>query len=75
MQKGGFMAQVTLAGARISAGYTQEQLAKKLGVSRVLITNLESGKAELKPFYLYAICHVTGFPESAILLPDTSTKG
>ena len=69
MQKGGQMPKITLAAARKSAGYTQEELANKLGVSRVLITNLESGKAELKPYYLYAICKVTGFSEDDILLP------
>lgn len=69
MQKGGNMKQITLAAARKTAGYTQEELAEKLGVSRALVTNLESGKAELKPFYLYAICHITGFSEDDILLP------
>ena len=63
------MKQITLAAARKTAGLTQEEMAEKLGVSRALVTNLESGKAELKPFYLYAICHITGFQESDILLP------
>ena len=74
MQKGGYMAKVTLAAARVAAGYSQEELANILGVSRVLVTNLETGKTKLKPFYLYAICHVTGFSESDILLPEESTK-
>lgn len=64
------MAKVTLAGARISAGYTQEGLAEKLGVSRALINKLENGKTEITPFYLYAICHITGFSESDIILPS-----
>ena len=65
------MAQVTLAGARISAGYTQESLAETLGVSRNLITNMESGKIKIKPFYVLAICQVTGFQPSDILLPES----
>ena len=63
------MKQITLAAARKTAGLTQEELAEKLGVSRALVTNLESGKAELKPYYLFAICHITGFSENDILLP------
>lgn len=69
------MARVTLAGARISAGYTQETLAETLGVSRNLITNMEGGKIPIKPFYVLAICQVTGFSPSDILLPESVAKG
>lgn len=68
------MAQITLAGARTSAGYTQESLAKELGVSRNLITNMEAGKIRIKPYYVYAICQVTGFDPSDILLPESIAK-
>lgn len=63
------MRPITLAAARISAGLTQEKLANKLGVSRDLVAKMETGKVKVKPVYLYAICHVTGFSESDILLP------
>ena len=63
------MQKVTLAGARVSAGYTQEKLAEKLGISRAHLNNIERGKVKIRPFYLYAICHVTGFTESEISLP------
>ena len=63
------MAQVTLAGARISAGYTQESLAEKLGISRDLLGKMEKGKVKIKPHYIFAICLVTGFKPSDILLP------
>ena len=68
-KKGENMAQVTLAGARRSAGYTQESLAEKLGVSPVLIGKMEKGKVKIKPYYVYAICQVTGFKPTDILLP------
>lgn len=68
------MAQITLAGARTSAGFTQESLAKTLGVSRNLITNMEAGKIQIKPYYVYAICQVTGFDPSDILLPERVAK-
>lgn len=64
------MAQVTLAGARVSAGYTQEELAKKLGVSRDLVARWETGKAKVRTINLYAFCQVTGFEPADILLPS-----
>lgn len=63
------MAKVTLAGARTSAGYTQEELAKKLGISRDTVIKWENGKIKIKPVNLFAFCHVTGFDEDDILLP------
>lgn len=68
------MAKVTLAGARKSAGFTQEEMAEKLGISRSLMINLESGKAELKPYYFLAICSITGFDPDDFLLPCDTTK-
>lgn len=63
------MAKVTIAGARISAGFTQEELAEKLGVSRDLIGKIEKGKVKIKPHYIFAICQVTGFEPADIILP------
>lgn len=64
------MAKVTLAGARISAGFSQEDLAKKLDVSRDLVAKWESGKIKIRTINLYAICQVTGFEPADILLPS-----
>ena len=63
------MPKITLAGARTSAGYTQAELAKKLGVARDTVIKWESGKIKMKPISLYAFCHVTGFEPADILLP------
>lgn len=68
------MAKVTLAGARISAGYTQEELAKKLGVTRNTVNKWESGKIRLTTTNLFAFCLVTGFDPADILLPTESAK-
>lgn len=67
------MAKITLQAARISSGMTQEVIAKKLGVSRATVVNWENGKKEMKPAYLFAYCHLTGFTEDDILLPEVST--
>ena len=64
------MAQVTLKGARVSAGYSQEALAKKLEVSRDTINKWETGKLKMRTVNLYAFCLVTGFEPADILLPS-----
>ncbi len=66
------MAKVTLAGARVSAGLTQQELADKLGVSRCSVANWESGKTEIRTATFIAFCHVTGFDRDDILLPIKS---
>lgn len=67
------MSQITLAGARVSAGFTQQELADKIGVSRTSIIKWETGQAQMKPAYFYAICQVTGFNVDDIILPKVST--
>ena len=36
--------QITLAAARVNAGFTQEEVAKKMGISKQTIINWEKGK-------------------------------
>lgn len=61
--------RITLAAARVNAGLTQEELANKLGVSRMLVYQWESGKVPMKPAYVIAFCAITGFSESDIFFP------
>ena len=63
------MGKITLAGARVSKGLTQEEMARKMGVSRTLINLIETGNTEIKPHYLYAYCYITGFSVDDFLLP------
>ena len=67
------MGKITLAGARVSKGLTQEEMAREMGVSRTLINMLETGNAEVKPYYLYAYCYITGFSVDDFLLPKKLT--
>lgn len=67
------MAKIPINAARVAAGYTQEQLADKMGVSRQLVIEWENGKREMRTVYLHAFCQVTGFSEDDILLPIRST--
>lgn len=65
--------KITLKAARVNSGMTQEELSKRLGVSRRLIIDWESGKAPMKAAYVYAFCAVTGFTPEDIILPESST--
>lgn len=66
-------AKVSLAGARVSAGFTQEQLAEKMGVSRQTVIDWENGKREMRTAYFHLFCLVTKFSEDDIFLPVRST--
>ena len=69
------MARITMEAARVNAGLTQEQIAEKMGISRVFYNNIENGKVpEIKPVYIYAFCQITGFSTDDIILPTKSTK-
>jgi len=65
--------KVTLAGARVTAGYSQQGLADKIGVVRETISAYETGKQKIPPAVLMAICYVTGFHVDDISLPTEST--
>ena len=67
------MAKVTLAGARVSAGLTQKELAEKMGVSRDSVIKWESGKTEIRTPNLILFCQMKGFDKDDILLPIKST--
>ena len=61
------MGKLTLAAARVACGMTQQEITKKLGVSKVMVNQLENGKNEVKAIHLYAYCYVTGFKEDDFL--------
>lgn len=67
------MLQIPLAAARVAKGWTQKELADKLGVSSQLVWEWENGKSPMKPVYLYAFCYISGFNTDAILLPKESS--
>lgn len=63
------MAKITLQAARVSAGFTQEELAEKMEVSRKTLAGWESGKTQIKLAYLVLFCELTGFNRDDIFLP------
>lgn len=68
------MKQVTLAGARVSAGMTQQELADQMGVSKQTVLDWELGRREMKTAYFYMFCGLTGFSKDQIFLPFKSTE-
>ena len=68
------MAKVTIAGARVSCGLSQQELADKMGVSRATVTNWERNKRTMRMPYLLLFCQITGFNKDDILVPVKSTK-
>lgn len=53
--------------ARKSKGYTQENLAHAIGMSRGVITNIEYGKTEPTPLVLHALCEELSINEHWLL--------
>ena len=64
------MPKITLKAARVSKGWTQEQLADLLGVSRSTVLKWENGQGDMRPVYFLAFCNLTGFDKDDIILPE-----
>lgn len=65
---------ITLEAARVNAGYTQEQAASNLGVSRSTIINWENGKTIPGIPSMHKMSQLYGIPLDCIFLPCRSTK-
>ena len=68
------LAKITFKAARISAGYTQETLAEKMGVTRQTVINWENGSSLIGTSQLFMFCRLTKFKGEDILLPKKSIK-
>lgn len=68
------MPKISLKAARVNAGFTQDELAEKLKVSRATVNAWERGRVEMKPHHVYAFCYATGVSEEDIILPEKSTN-
>ena len=53
--------------ARKQKGYTQDSLAKAIGVSRGVISNIEYNKVTPQPLVIHAICSVLQIQEEWLL--------
>lgn len=55
---------------RLEAGLSQADLARKIGVGRSRICDVERGRAGLAPKYLKAVAEVFGCTVHDLLLPE-----
>ena len=65
--------QISLAAARVNAGFTQEEVAKKLHVSKKSIINWEKGKIIPNFATINVLAGLYKIPEDNIFLPQKST--
>ena len=68
------MNKITLKAARVNAGLTQEELAKKMGVHRLTIASWEANPASMKIKEAESICSVLGVSFSQIFFDNSSTN-
>lgn len=65
--------QITLAAARVNAGMTQDDVAKRLQVSKQTIINWEKGRTIPGIPEVEALARIYGIPQENIFLPCYST--
>lgn len=66
--------QISLAAARVNAGMTQGDVAKKMNVSRQTIVNWEKGKIVPRIPEIEMLSRIYSIPQDYIFLPCYSTK-
>ena len=63
------MAKISLRAARISAGYSAEEAAKKVGVSRYTLLKYETGVTSPKWNVFEFLCRLYGVSVADVFLP------
>jgi DNA-binding transcriptional regulator YiaG len=61
--------KIRLSAVRVNAGLSQQDIADKMGVSRITVGNWESGKAKMKEAELRMFADICNFPRENIFLP------
>lgn len=58
--------KISMSAARINAGFKQDEVAEKIGISRDTIRGWESGKRIPRVDHAYALAELYGLPVDAI---------
>lgn len=66
--------KISLAAARVNAGFTQSEVAARLGVSKVTIINWEKGRIVPGIPEMEMMSSLYSMPQDYIFLPCYSTK-
>ena len=64
------MKKISMAAARVDAGYSQKEMASKLGITREYYNELERGKRPIRERYVILLCYYTGFNPEDLRLPS-----
>ena len=64
--------QITLAAARVNAGMTQEDIARRMKITKQTICNWEKGKSEPSLEQARALSRIYDMPLDNIFLPRKS---
>lgn len=65
--------QISLAAARVNAGYTQSEVANKMGVTKQTVVNWEKGKNKPGVPQVNMLSRIYNIPIDNIFLPNNST--
>ena len=65
--------KITLAAARVNAGLTQDEAAKRLGITRNTIIKWENGQTKPGTVQVIALANVYSIPVENIFLPGIAT--
>lgn len=68
------MNKISIKAARVNAGLTQEELAKKMGVHRLTIASWEANPASMKIKEAESMCSILGVSFNQIFFDRESTK-
>lgn len=68
------MFKISMTAARINAGYTLDEVAKRLHKSKSTIIAWEKGKTAIDVYYFNELCALYNVPKELIILPFYSTQ-
>ncbi len=66
--------KIRLSAVRVNANLSQQDIADKMGVSRITVGNWESGKVKMKEAEIRMYADICNFPRENIFLPYEFTK-
>ena len=68
--------QIKMRSLRENANYTQEEIARKLGIQQTVYSRYETGRADIKPFQLVNLCNIYRISADYLLdLPEGRPYG
>lgn len=61
--------KIKLAAVRVNAGLSQQEIADKMGVSRITVGNWETYKVKMSESAIQMFANICNFPRENIFLP------